>query len=161
MAKSWKNKYQKKHGESYKEDSQEEKREETRNYTNLRVSSLDEDTFYNPKYLGLITDTDNELCEVYRVTRTRDDREIYALIRFTKPIRELGFTHLDFYVGDIPDSITIYHGEYMIRSEISITREDNLDLLVMETLRDKSKTLDERIELIVQEMNDVNKKVLN
>lgn len=160
MIKSWKSKYQKKHGEVYKEPISKTTPEEKRNYTNLRVNTLAENAFYNPRYLGLITDTDNELCEVYRVNRTRDDQEIYAIIRFTKPIRELDFTRLEFKLGDIPDSLTIYRGEYLIRSEIAITREDDLNLLVMETLRDKSKSLDERIELIVQEMNDVNKKVL-
>lgn len=160
MAKSWKNKYSRKHGISYTQKREEEIKEERRNYTNLKVSSLADNTFYNPRYLGLITDTDNEACEVHRVTRTCDDQEIYAIVRFTKPIQELPSTHLDFKVGDIPDSITIYHGEYMLRSTIEITREDDINFLVMETLRDKSKTLDERIELIIQEMNDVNKKIL-
>lgn len=159
MAKSWKNKYAKKHGILYMQDK-EEISEEERNYTNLGVSTLDKKTFYNPKYLGLITDTDNELCEVYRVTRTCDNQEVYAIVRFTKPIQEVPFTHLEFKLGDIPDSMIIYHGEYMIRSTINITREDDLNFLVMETLKDKSKTLDERIELIVQQMNDVKKKVL-
>lgn len=159
MAKSWKNKYTKKHGITYGE-KREEIKDKERNYTNLGLSDLDKNAFYNPRRLGLITDTDNELCEVYRVNRTSDEQEQYVIIRFTKPISELESTHIEFKVGDIPDSITIYHGQYMIRATIDITREDDLNLLVMETLWDKSKTLDERIELIVQEMNNINKKVL-
>ena len=130
-------------------------RDDDKYYTNLDIEALDKKTFFYPIYLGQISDDNNELKEVYRTFR--GEQEELVIIGFTEPRESLKTSTLE--VVDKKNDITIplltiYHGVKQIEAEIPIkceTREDLSDL-IMTTLLDCSKTYQERIVLVSEEL---------
>lgn len=134
-------------------------------YTNLDIEELDKKTFFYPISLGLITDDNHELKEVYRVFR--GEKEEIVIIGYTKPRESLETSEYEFVDkrhNTITHAFTIYHGTKQIEAEIPIECEGNQNLssLVMITLLDNTKSYQERISLVSEELRgEQAKKTLN
>lgn len=163
MGKNWKNNYKKKYGIEY-ENIKESTLEKTNSeiyYTNLGVNELPVDTYHNAIYMGLITDEDNELCELYRVFK--DEVEIYAIVSFEKKKSEYKSSIIQIVNknDDVIDQMIITHGKKILRAEIVSNKplSKETDKLIHEIMNDKTKTLNERISIAVEEIT-AKKKVL-
>lgn len=126
-------------------------------YTNLDIDELDKNTFFYPTYLGLITDDNHELKEVYRTFR--GETEEIVIIGYTEPRESLETSVLELVDkrhSTITPLLTIYHGTKQIEAEIPIDCERRQDLsdLVMTTLLDNSKNYQERIGLVTDELKE-------
>lgn len=148
MAKSWKHVYQKKNGMSYEEKAEvrKDQKENKKNYTNFNVAGLDKETYCNPIYFGLIENLDGSINEIYLTLK--EDIPTYVILGTKKPIEEYPKTELGF--------VTIHHVEHVISVEIPKMDNatiENMDQFVYMTLRDKSKNLEEKVNIIQSEIN--------
>lgn len=124
-------------------------------YSNLDIESLDKKTFFHPNYLGLISDDNKEIKEVYRTYR--GDVEELVIVGFTEPMESLETSTLRFIDKNnnvIVPFLTIYHGVKQIEAEIPIKCEacENLNSLIMTTLLDTTKDYQGRIDLVSEEL---------
>lgn len=124
-------------------------------YTNFDVEELDKNTFFYPVYLGLITDDNKELKEVYRTFR--GENEEIVIVGFTEPRENLKTSTLEIVDkrnGEISHFLTIHSGIKQIEAEIPIECElrEDLNRLIMTTLSDTSKSYQERIGLVSEEL---------
>jgi hypothetical protein len=122
-------------------------------YSNLGIEELSNDTFFYPIFLGMTTNDDGQIKNVYRVHR--GNKEEIVIVGFKAPTTELKTASLGVInkiTGECDEYLTVYHGEKQIEAEIAINIEDdgNLSLLVMDTLSDYDKDYETRI----NELND-------